>query len=227
MHPLDNPVWHALSGPQKMFGYALEKAARYRSDVSPFAAVMDESIQAFTELSTLYEPGDIASVISGATSFPAFWDLVGTVELRQFVCEHLATEPDREMHWVDLGASDAESMIALARSTNPGPFEKYTCQLGDYVGLKDDGELISMAGERICFDGFREVSAVCTAQGYGGRGYAQALVAEIARRQFARNTASYLHVRIESPAEAIAAQVYEKLGYSERTRFPLQILRRL
>ena len=52
MHPLDNPVWHALSGPQKMFGYALEKAARYRSDVSPFAAVMDESIQAFTELST-------------------------------------------------------------------------------------------------------------------------------------------------------------------------------
>ena len=210
-----------------MFGYRLEKAARYRSDVSPFAAVMDDSMQAFTELSSLYEPGDIASVISGATSFPPSWDPVGTVELRQFVCENLETESDREITWVELGESDVDSMIALARSTNPGPFEKYTCQLGDYVGIKDDCNLISMSGERICFDGFREVSAVCTAEGYGGRGYAQALVAEIARRQFARNAISYLHVRIESPAEEIAAQVYEKLGYSERTRFPLQILRRL
>ena len=93
MHPLDNPVWHALSGPQKMFGYALEKAARYRSDVSPFAAVMDESAQAFTELSTLYEPGDIASVISGATSLPAFWDLVGTVEPVSYTHLTLPTTP--------------------------------------------------------------------------------------------------------------------------------------
>lgn len=227
MHPLDNPVWYALSGEQKAFGYTLEKAARYRPDVSPFAAVIDASTEAFVELSTLYKPGEIASVISGATSFPSYWEHVHTVELRQFVCENLIVEPDQEIDWVELGEPDVDSMTALARATNPGPFEKFTYQLGEYVGIKDNGALISMSGERICFDGFREVSAVCTAEGYGGRGYAQTLVAEIVKRQLARNAISYLHVRIESPSELVAAQVYEKLGYSERTRYPLQILRRL
>ena len=81
-----------------------------------------------------------------------------------------------------------------------------------------------MAGERICFSGFREVSAVCTDPTYTGRGYAQALVWEIVRRQQRSGCVPFLHVRIGSPSEAQATRVYEKLGFVPRREIGMSIL---
>ena len=67
-------------------------------------------------------------------------------------------------------------MLALATLTKPGPFAGRTHELGSFVGVKHDGRLVAMAGERMRPEGFTEVSAVCTLPDYRGRGYAGGLM---------------------------------------------------
>ena len=225
LDPLDNPAWRALKGEQREFGVAGALAARYRAEVSPIAAVAESSIEATNELGQLVGPGEIVAVIEAGPIDASLWQELTTIELTQWVCEKL--EPhDLELRWIELSDGDSEDMQSLVTATAPGPFERMTHQLGDYVGVRVEDRLVSMAGERICFDGHREVSAVCTAEGFGGRGYAQGLVAEIVARQHRVNCRSFLHVRVGSPAEQIASRVYAKLGYRERVRYPMKVLRR-
>ena len=63
---------------------------------------------------------------------------------------------------VSLGVVDVPEMLELVRLTNPGPFDERTLKLGDYVGVRDAGVLVAMAGQRLHFTGWTEVSAVCT-----------------------------------------------------------------
>lgn len=225
LDPLDNPAWHALTGEQREFGVVGSIAARYRADVSPIAAVADHSIEATTDLAELVMPDEVVAVIQAGPVDVSLWRELTTIELTQWVCDTL--EPNEsELTWTELGDGDAEDMQMLVKATDPGPFERLTHQLGDYVGVRIEDRLVSMAGERICLEGNREVSAVCTAEGFGGRGYAQGLVAEIVARQHRVNCRSFLHVRVGSPAERIASRVYAKLGYQERIRYPMKVLRR-
>jgi predicted GNAT family acetyltransferase len=225
LNPLDNPAWIALTTEQKDFGVVGSLAARYRADISPIAAVADDSIDATNELSRLVDPEEVVAVIGAGPVDTSLWRELTTIELTQWVCETF--EPfDLKVNWVELGDSDVAEMRALVKATDPGPFEAMTHHLGDYVGVRVAGELVSMTGERICLAGYREVSAVCTAEGFGGRGYAQGLVAEITARQHRVRCISFLHVRVGSPAEKIANRVYAKLGYRERAHSRMKVLRR-
>lgn len=147
-----------------------------------------------------------------------------TVPLSQWVCPTLPDVTPREVDWVELDGTRAKEMFDLAKATDPGPFELETHRLGDYIGVIVDDQLVAMAGERMCFDGFREVSAVCTAEGHTGKGYAQALVLEIIRRQHAAGTVPYLHVRTGSPAEAQAIQAYRNLGFEKRAESEMTVM---
>ena len=62
---------------------------------------------------------------------------------------------------------------------DPGPFKARTIELGTYLGIRENGRLVAMAGERLWIGNFREVSAVCTHPDARGRGYARALVARV------------------------------------------------
>ena len=225
LNPLDNPAWIALTTEQKDFGVVGSLAARYRADISPIAAVADDSIDATNELSRLVDPEEGVAVIGAGPVDTSLWRELTTIELTQWVCETF--EPfDLKVNWVELGDSDVAEMRALVKATDPGPFEAMTHHLGDYVGVRVAGARVSMAGERSCLAGYREVSAVCTAEGFGGRGYAQGLVAEITARQHRVRCISFLHVRVGSPAEKIANRVYAKLGYRERKHSRMKVLRR-
>ena len=223
MRELDNPAWHALSGEQRAFGLVGERAARYRPDVSPIAAVADQSTDALVELAGFVEPGQFVAVFGPGELPDALWRLAGMAPLSQWVC---ADSPigNAQTDWVELGDEHAPDMLRLARETDPGPFESATHLLGDYVGVLRDGKLVAMAGERICMRGYREVSAVCTEAAHTGRGYAQALVLEIVRRQRRLGCVPFLHVRTGSPAESQAIHVYEKLGFRKRGDYAMSIL---
>lgn len=231
MSVLDNPSWHALAGAQREFGVVGERAARYRADISPIAGLADQSAEALQELAALVERGTFVAVFRPgeiAGELRRLWRLAAVVPLSQWVCPHpvAAAAPAGEV--VELGAADAAAMYRLAKATDPGPFELATHRLGDYVGIRASGQLVAMAGERmrIAADGasYREVSAVCTDAGYQGRGYAQGLVAEIARRQQAAGALPFLHVRTGSPAEDRATRVYAKLGFVKRMDGAMSIL---
>ena len=229
MNELDNPAWHALAGPQREFGVVGERAACYRADVSPFAAVADQSPEALEELAELTEPGRFVPLFAPgevAGRLSKLWHLRAVVPLSQWVCPEPVARP-ASTGWVELGDGEAEQMVRLAKATDPGPFERQTHRLGDYVGIVADGKLVAMAGERMCLARYREVSAVCTHSDYQGRGYAQALVVEIARRQQQAGCTPFLHVRTGSPAEEQAKRVYENIGFVRRVDAELSVLLRL
>ncbi|MCE2461457.1 MAG: GNAT family N-acetyltransferase [Pseudomonadales bacterium] len=223
MRELDNPAWHALNGKQRDFGMVGERAARYLPDISPIAAVADQSTQALVELAGFVEPGRFVAVFAPGEPPEGLWRLAAMAPLSQWVCPD-PPPIDAEIDWVELTDAQADEMLRLARETDPGPFEARTNRLGDYIGVIRDGRLVAMAGERICLEGYREVSAVCTDEAYTGRGFAQALVLEIVRRQQRADCVPFLHVRTGSPAQVQAIHVYEKLGFQKRGDYAMTVL---
>lgn len=104
-------------------------------------------------------------------------------------------------------------MIALATVTKPGPFAARTHALGSFFGIKENGVLLAMAGERMKHDGYTEVSGVCTHPDARGRGFARSLSAHVARRIVERGETPYLHAYATNTA---AIELYESLGFRLR-----------
>jgi predicted GNAT family acetyltransferase len=125
---------------------------------------------------------------------------------------------------LELGQQDSAEMVELATLTKPGPFASRTHELGTYLGIRRDGKLVAMAGERLKLPGHTEVSAVCTHPEHTGHGYAGILMTEVMRRIVARGETPLLHVR-EDNVRAIG--LYERLGFRTRVRLYLALLRRI
>jgi len=116
-------------------------------------------------------------------------------------------------------------MLALAKLTEPGPFEARTIEMGRFVGFRDEaGRLLAMGGERMHPAGYTEVSGICTLPEVRGRGLAEAIVRSVAAGIQARREIAFLHVRIGSPSEASAVALYERVGFRERRKFALDIV---
>jgi len=224
-HPLDNPAWHALIGPQRQSGHVGRLSGRYHPSLSPIAAVAEESDAALSELASLVTPGQVIAVICERPLSEQDWQSLAVIQLTQWLHEgDLAPASDPEIRV--LGAADGPAMVELARLTDPGPFESETWRFGTYLGIRDGDVLVAMAGERMRLPGFAEVSAVATRPGYEGRGYAYRLVHALVARQAAAGERSFLHVRTGSPSERAATRVYSKLGYRLRHRAAFRIAQR-
>lgn len=215
IHPLDNAVWRALDGPQHDVAQRRGSAARYEPDVAPFAALPDEPAHdAWDDLRALVGPGNVAVLFRAEVDAPRGWK----VPWRGVGFQMLATAPLRGEardgpEITPLGIADVDDMTDLVSRTRPGPFLPRTIALGTYLGIRLDGKLVAMAGERMRLPGCTEVSAVCTDDAHRGRGYAARLVREVVARVHARDETAFLHV-IEHNTAAIA--LYEKLGFTVR-----------
>jgi predicted GNAT family acetyltransferase len=104
-------------------------------------------------------------------------------------------------------------MLDLVARTEPGPFRKRTIELGTYLGIRRDGRLIAMAGERLHPPGWTEISAVCTDPGYRGHGLATRLVRAVAAGIRARGETPFLHAAADN---TYAIRMYERLGFTLR-----------
>jgi hypothetical protein len=78
-HPLDNPAWSSLTGPHASLAEGDATARRYRSGVSPFAAIASEhDNEAWSALRALVPPGETVIVFGSAPlalAPPAGWDV--------------------------------------------------------------------------------------------------------------------------------------------------------
>ena len=124
---------------------------------------------------------------------------------------------------VRLGADDVPAMMALTELTKPGPFSARTHELGTFFGVRIDGELVAMAGERMKPDNYTEMTAVCVHPSHRGRGYAQLLLGAISRQIVARGEIPFLHV-FSSNASAIA--LYRRQGMEIRRSLHVTVLQK-
>lgn len=131
---------------------------------------------------------------------------------------------DVEEHpWEDLHSSNTDEMLALVELTKPGPFGNRTPEMGRYLGIRQNGQLAAMAGERLRLPGYTEISAVCTHPNHRGRGYASSLVSVLIREVRERNEIPFLHVAVENLG---AIRVYETLGFKTRRAMHLAVVKR-
>jgi len=224
MPVLDAPVWNSLIGPHAHLALARGRARRYPAQVSPFAAVETLDADALLDLAALAPAGEVVALFAPERPLPqARWNLLMRIDGRQMVCERAVAPPAREPS--PLGPTDIESMLEVAKRTEPGPFESRTIEMGRYVGFQDPaGRLLAMGGERMHPAGYTEVSGICTAPDARGRGLAEAIVRAVASGIQARGEIPFLHVRIGSPTEQTAVALYERVGFRERRRIALDVV---
>jgi ribosomal protein S18 acetylase RimI-like enzyme len=211
-HPLDNPVFAALTGPQASFAVRHGNAVRYQLAVSPFTGLPDHPSAAdWADAAGLAGPGEGLLLVGPAAVPPAGWEVLVAREGVQMVAEDLDSADDPEA--VPLGAADAAEMVELTGRTKPGPFLPQTFELGRYLGLRREGRLVAMAGERMRPPGFSEISAVCTDEGWRGHGFAARLTRAVAAGVTARGETPFLHAAADN---VNAIRLYKTLGFVHR-----------
>jgi GNAT superfamily N-acetyltransferase len=222
-HPLDNVIWRALNSRNRNVAEGDGLALRYPAPIAPFAAMIDRTTASFQSLGALLPAGDqIALFTLEEVIPPASFSVVKRDIVDQMVFDRIPAR-DGSAPIVRLEAKDVPDMLALVEATHPGPFGPRTIELGQFIGIRRDGTLVAMAGERMRLDGFTEISAVCVHPSCRGQGLAAELVSTLARSIASRAEISFLHVFNSNRA---AIQLYCKLGFVLRRHMHLAVLTR-
>ena len=222
---LDNPFWSSLTTRHAHFALGGMLARRYPADISPIAGLAAPDPANVTALETVVDVGDdMATVARSMPKLPAHWEILYESRLTQMIRSERARLPDGDVRASTLGPADVPDMLALVELTKPGPFRLRTIELGAYIGLRQSGRLVAMAGERLWIDDFREISAVCTHPDVQGRGYARALIARVANGMMRAGQTPMLHVE---SANKRAIALYASLGFGRRSELSLLYARRV
>ena len=222
-HVLDRPVWESLASRQMELSLGGALAKRYQRDVNVFASSCDDRQAALDALAALVEPGERVYVLQvpeiavpaalSVTQMPLGVQMVATRPIDSAPADDIVT----------LGDADAPEMLALAQLTQPGPFLAHTHVMGTFRGIRIDGRLAAMAGERMRLPGHTELSGVCTHPDFRGHGFARRLSAIVANAIQARGETPILHAwKDNRPAIAL----YEKLGFRLRAEVNVAVLER-
>jgi predicted GNAT family acetyltransferase len=213
MEVLDNPVWHALTGPHARFAIGRGLARQYPRAVCPFSAIAEPTEAAYAELAAELPAGVEARLFRPSNEpTPAGWQTVSARPMLQMIADGDETSAAAG-DVVELGAMDVADMLALADAAKPGPFDHRTVEMGRYVGVRRDGRLVAMAGERLRLPGYVEISAIATHPDARGQGHASLLTRHLMNAVRARGEVPFLHVFPDNPARGL----YEKLGFRTRT----------
>ena len=220
--PLDNPIWHALNSYHDHFAIRGDGTVRYPPDILGAVALPENSSVGFTKLRGLVETNEIVGVMGSLPEDLSGWEVVHSDQGRQLIYEGL--KPATQVDAMVLTTEDVPEILDLVNVTQPGPFSPRAIELGQFLGVQQDGHLVAMAGQRLHLPGFCEVSTVCTHPDYRGRGYAGALTTMLAESILERQETPFLHV---APGNDRALRLYLKLGFRIRTEIQFSILKRL
>lgn len=220
-HPLDRPIWNCLTGRQAHLAEGDARALRIDPAYGPFGAAADQSREAQAALAALIPPDrELWMPEVPDWPIPAGTRLVKSAPLVQMVAENIPP-PVAGVEIVALGDADAPAMAALADHAQPGPWAEKTRLYGQFYGIRRDGQLAAMAGQRMLVGDFAEVSGVATYDVFRGRGFARALIAHVMAAMAARGETPFLHSYAHN-AGAIA--LYESLGFRIRREMTAMVI---
>lgn len=206
----NNPVHAALTGAHARFAEVRGNARRYPAAMTPFLGLPDVvGAQDWADAAELVGSGSTAALIRPEVVLPDSFKLELLIDLVQFVAPAGLGAEDEEA--VVLGVDDVPEMLALVALTDPGPFRSRTIELGTFLGIRRDGDLIAMAGTRYDLPDHTEISGVCTHPSYQGQGLASRLIRAVAARIEAAEKTPFLHT---AAANTNAIRLYESLGFT-------------
>ncbi len=214
-HPLDRPIWSMLTGRQVHLAEGDARAVRIDRGYGVFGVAADTGAEAQAALAALV-PGDGEIwIVEGEP-----WVVPpGTREVKRAVLAQMVAEGpppalrDGEPAILALGDEDAPEMAALADHARPGPWGPKTHRYGPFFGIRENGRLLAMAGQRILVPGMAEISGVATWEDCRSRGLARALIGHVMRAMVARGETPFLHSYADN---AGAISLYESLGFRIR-----------
>lgn len=214
-HILDNPVWNALNTGNKNLGEGTGKVKFYRSDISPFVGLEDNTHENLLALYELTAGSNDVFVLESARELKIQkpWTVVNNLPLFQMVYMNPKIVKKTDIEIINLSDVHIPQMMELATLTKPGPFRKRTIDFGHYQGIFHDGKLVAMAGQRMHPGSYAEISAVCTHPDFTGRGYAAQLMGNQIKRITDANEVPFLHVAADNNR---AVGIYEALGFTKR-----------
>jgi ribosomal protein S18 acetylase RimI-like enzyme len=217
---LDNPAYAALTGPQAHSAVRSGRALRFPDDVSPFMALPADALpQDWSDARRLVPDAGAVGVLNPGDPLPDGWRSLYKMDGVQMIGVQTSAAPEPDA--IRLGAEDVPEMLALVERTQPGPFLQRTIELGTYLGIRVDGALVAIAGERLHATGWTEISAVCTAPEHQGHGYASRLVRALLVGIEARDERPFLHTL---KTNATAIRLYEHLGFELRRELAIVVV---
>jgi ribosomal protein S18 acetylase RimI-like enzyme len=208
----------ALVGPGGQVVLAGPERPAPASTVDPAGSVSASTVDSAGSVSA--STVDSAGSVSASTVDPArsvvTWEQTMDLPGVQMDGTAFAAEPDPEA--VVLTPADVPEMLDLVARTRPGPFKTDTIALGTYLGIRREGALVAMAGERMRVPGHTEISAVCTDESVRGQGLATRLMRAVAVVVRERGDEPFLHAAAGNTG---AIRLYEHLGFtvSRKVRF--------
>ena len=222
-HPLDHPIWTALTTRQHHLAEGGDHARRYPTAIAPFADMPELSPRGFANLGAMMLGSEIAVLFTpNPVTAPADFKVL-LAEPGEQMTGTPADTPAGDVEILTLGVADVPEMLALTALTKPGPFSVRTHELGTFLGIRSGGELVAMAGERMKPADYTEMTAVCVHPGHRGKGYGQILLSAISRQIVARGEIPFLHL-FTSNTSALA--LYRRQGMEIRRQFHITVLQK-
>ncbi len=222
-HVLDRPVWSALETRHRAFAQGGKLARRYFPSIALFAATAADDAESLRALGSLVGPGEnVIMAQADAIALPACLAAASTAAAVQMVADQpLQAVSDERVQ--RLTQDDTAEMLALASLTKPGPFTLGALSLGDFWGVKVEGRLVAMAGERMKQPGYAELSGVCSHPEFRGAGLGRLVSLFVANQIFARGEVPYLHAYATNAA---AIRLYESIGFRLRSEMNVAVVQR-
>jgi predicted GNAT family acetyltransferase len=222
-HPLDHPVWTALTTRQQALAEGDDHARRYPTAIAPFADMAEISPRGFANLGAMMLGSEIAVLFTpDPVTAPAEFKVLLAEPGEQMIGTP-ADVPAGDIDILTLGVADVPDMMALTELTKPGPFSARAHELGTFLGIRVDGQLVAMAGERMKPADYTEITAVCVHPEHRGRGYGQILLSAVSRQILARGEIPFLHL-FTSNTSALA--LYRRQGMEIRRRLHVTVLQK-
>ncbi len=220
---LDNPVWNMLHGPQGNLACVTGQICRIDAAYGPFAAATPGHEAGLANVLTGTDD-EIWVIAPAELAPPRGTRVVRTAPLLQMIADGPATAPSSDPEIEALTEADALEMAELARATEPGPWGSSTHRYGQFYGIRREGRIVAMAGERMRpAPGIAEVSGVCTLPDFRGQRLAERLIRKVMASFAARGDTPFLH---SYAYNAHAIRLYESLGFRARRAMMVTVLGR-
>ncbi len=123
-HPLDNPVWHALTSFHTNLGLGDTQARRYHPDILPFTSIESPTIKAQNALQGLLKVNDRFFIFGELPPVPHAWTLLKKLDCLQMILENPDTLKKDTGTVEKLNDFQKDEIFRLVDQVQPGYFRK-------------------------------------------------------------------------------------------------------